>query len=133
MRATGARTWLSMACVLLALAGCSVLGDDPVREQWEERQEATSCGEVVLELGERLQQSGRSGVACLRAAFESGEWAELKVVSFTDEGDPITRYYRISADRTTEVYTDSTEDQFGDQSWSFASCEHPRSALDVSC
>ena len=122
-----------MACVLVVLVSCSALGDDAVREQWEKRQTATSCGEVVLELSERLQQAGRSEVGCLRAAFDSGEWAELKVVSFTDEGDPITRYYRVTPDRTTEVYTDSTEDEFGDQSWSFEACERPKTALDVRC
>lgn len=123
-----------MTCVLIgALAGCSVLGGDPVRAQWQERSTLPNCGEVALEQGERLQLQGRSELACLRAAFSSGDGAELKVSFPTVEGDPVAEYYRVTSNRTTEIYVDSTEDPNSDQKWSFAQCEKPASVLDVNC
>lgn len=134
VRAHRAATSLPMACALIgALAGCSVLGGDAVRDQWEERSTLPSCGEVTHEQGERLQEQGRFEVACLLAAFNSGDGAELRVLFPTVEGDPITEYYRITPSRTTEIYVDSTEDQNSDQKWSFAQCETPASVLDVNC
>ena len=123
-----------MACALIGvLAGCSVLAGDAVRDQWEERSTLPTCGEVTLEQGERLRKKGRSEIACLRAAFNAGGGAELKVVFPTVEGDPITEYYRITSRRTTEIYIDSSQDQNSDQKWSFAQCEKPASVLDVNC
>ena len=134
MRTSRAATRLPVTCALIgALAGCSVLAGDAVRDQWDERSTLPICGEVTLEQGERLQERGRSEVACLRAAFNSGRGAELKVVSPTVEGDPITEYYRITSSRTTEIYIDSTQDQNSDQKWSFAQCKKPTSVLDVNC
>lgn len=133
MRAHRSATRLPLPCVLMALAGCSVLGGDAVRDRWEDRPAFPSCGEVTLEQGERLQQKGRSEVACLRAAFDAGGEAELKVVFPTVEGDPVTEYYRVTPSRTTEVYVDSTKDPNSDQTWSFADCGQPESVLDVNC
>jgi hypothetical protein len=124
---------LPMACALMAFAGCSVLGGDAVRDQWEERPTFASCGEVTLKQGERLPQKGHSEVACLRAALDAGSGAELKVVFPTVEGDPVAEYYRVTPSRTTEVYVDSTKDVFSDQTWSFADCGKPESVLDVNC
>jgi hypothetical protein len=134
LRTNRAATGLPVVCALIgALAGCSVLGGDAVRDQWEARSTLPGCGEVTLEQGEHLQQKGGSEFACLRAAFKSGDGAELKVVSPTVEGDPVTEYYRVNPSRTTEIYVDSTEDPNSDQSWSFAQCEQPESVLDVNC
>lgn len=125
---------LAMACILNVLvAGCSELRGDPVRDQWEDRSSLPNCGEVALEQGERLEQEGRSELACLRAALDSGEGAELKVEYPAVEGDPVTEYYRVTPAGTTEVYVDSTEDEFSDQKWSFAECDQPESVLDVNC
>jgi hypothetical protein len=128
------RTGLGVACILTVTAtGCSRILGDPVRDQWGDRASLASCGEVVLEQGERLQHEVRSEFECLRAAFHSGSGAELKVQAPTTEGDPVTSYYRVTPAGTTEVYVDSTHDKFGDQKWSFADCKQPESVLDVNC
>jgi hypothetical protein len=119
-----------VACVAL-LAGC--MGSDPVEEQWASRESLPSCGSLRLQQGEQLKVDGRTEVACLGRAIESGRGAELTVRYPTTEGDPITDYYRVTPDGSTEVYTDSTGDAFSDRKWSFAACEQPRTALDVNC
>lgn len=43
----------------------------------------------------------------------------------TLEGDPITEYYRVTPTGATEIYVDATEDEFGDQKWSFGQCAQP--------
>ena len=46
----------------------------------------------------------------------------------------MTDYYGVKRPMApTEVYTDSTQDAFGDQKWSVATCNKPRTVLDVSC
>jgi len=134
MGANWFRTGLGVACILTGTAtGCSKVFGDPVRDQWEDRANLASCGEVTLKQGERLKQEGRSEFECLRAAFDSGSGAELKVQSPTKEGDQVTSYYRVTPARTTEVYVDGTQDEFSDQKWSFADCKQPESVLDVNC
>lgn len=134
MSVSGSASGLALAWVLaMTIAGCSALRDDPVHDQWEDRSSLPSCGEVTLEQGEHLRQQARSELACLRAALESGEGAELAVEYPTDEGDRVTEYYRVTPAGTTEVYVDSTEDVNSDQKWSFAECEQPKSVLDVNC
>jgi hypothetical protein len=117
------------ACVLL-LAAC---GSDRVEEQWSARERLTSCGEVQLEQGERLEVVGKGEVACLEQALESGSGAELVVRYPTTEGDTVVDYYRVLADGTTEVYSDASEDSYSDQTWSFSTCAEPSSALEASC
>jgi hypothetical protein len=80
-----------------------------------------------------VEVDGKTELACLQRALDSGRGAELSVRYPTTEGDPVTNYYRVTADGSTEVYTDSTEDAFSDQRWSFASCDQPSTALDVNC
>lgn len=113
--------------------GCAKVFGDPVHDQWEDRASLASCGEVTLKQGERLKQEVRSEFECLRAAFDSGSGAELKVQSPTEKGDPVTSYHRVTPAATTEVYVDSTQDEFSDQKWSFADCKQPKSVLDVNC
>lgn len=125
---------VAMACILTAtVAGCSMLRGDPVRDQWEDRSTLPSCGEVALEQGDLLRREGRSELACLRSALDSGEGAELLVRFPTVEGDPVTEYYRVTPAGTTEIYVDSTKDENSDQEWSFAECKQPESVLDVNC
>jgi hypothetical protein len=134
MGANWNRTGLGVACILTVTAiGCSRTLGDPVRDQWGDPAALASCGEVVLEQGQRLRHKARSEFKCLRAAFDSGSAAELKVQSPTTEGDPVTSYYRVTPAGTAEVYVDSTRDKFSDQKWSFADCKQPESVLDVNC
>ena len=119
-----------VACVAL-LAGC--MGSDPVEEQWASRESLPSCGSLRLHQGEELKVDGKAELACLGRAIKSGRGAELTVQYPTTEGDPITDYYRVTPDGSTVVYTDSTEDAFSDQKWSFATCDQPETVLDVNC
>jgi hypothetical protein len=109
------------------------MASDPVKKQWESRDSLESCGSLQLEQMQTLEVDGQEEVACLQRALESRTGAELKVRYPTTEGDPVTDFYRVTATGSTEVYTDATQDGFGDRKWSFASCEDPESALDVNC
>ena len=92
-----------------------------------------SCGSLQLQQDEELEVDGKTELACLESALASRRGAELTVRRPTTEGDPVTTYYRVTADGSTEVYTDSTQDAFSDRKWSFASCDHPEKVLDVNC
>lgn len=108
-------------------------GSDPVEAQWESRESLPSCGSLHLQQGEELRADGKTELACMERAKDSGRGAELAVRYPTTEGDPVTDYYRVKPDGSTEVYTDSTQDAFSDQKWSFASCDQPNTVLDVHC
>jgi hypothetical protein len=109
------------------------MGSDPVEKQWESRDSVPSCGSLRLQQGEELKVEGKKELECLGRALKAGRSAELAVQYPTAEGDPITDYYRVLSDGTTEVYTDSTEDANSDKKWSFATCDQPKSVLDVNC
>lgn len=129
---TARKRLVGLAAVCSALlSGC--MGSDPVQEQWASRDRLPSCGSLHLQQGEELAVNGKKELACLRRALDSDRDAELAVRYPTTEGDPITDYYRVISDGTTEVYTDSTEDAFSDKKWRFADCDQPKSVLDVNC
>lgn len=129
------RTRATVACgaLLGTLTGCSVLGSDPVEEQWESRAHLTSCGSLRLDQMQTLEVDGRDEVSCLERALESGTGAELTIRYPTVEGDPVTEYYRVTPSGSTEVYTDATQDAFDDGASHFASCDDPGSAQEVTC
>lgn len=118
---------------VVVITGCSLRSGDPVHDRWENRASLSSCGHIVLEQGERVEEAARSELSCLQAALRSGQGAELKLQHPTPEGDPIIRYYRVTPSGTAEVYIDSTKDKFGAQQWEFVECDRPTSALDVNC
>ncbi len=130
-RLSASRFLLGPVASVALLAGC--LGSDPVEEQWDSRDPLPRCGSLQLQQGEDLEVDGRKELACLERAMDSGRGAELVVRYPTTEGDPVTDYYRVNPDGSTEVYTDSTQDAFGDQKWSVATCDEPRTVLDVNC
>ena len=100
------------------LLGC--MGSDPVEEQWASRESLPSCGSVRLSQGEKLKVEGKTELACMGRASKSGRGAELTIHQPATEGDPVTSYWRVTSEGSTEVYGDSTEDAFSDQKWSFA-------------
>ncbi|WP_157987141.1 hypothetical protein [Streptomyces atratus] len=123
---------VAVAAVSLLAAGCGMV-NDPVKERWESRTEFSRCGEVRLDQGEEMQKQAVREIVCLRRALESGESAELKVTHPTVEGDSIREYYRLTPQGRLEVYTDSTDDQYSDQKWSFAKCYAPEWLAEISC
>ncbi|MFF3562138.1 hypothetical protein ACFYXS_19070 [Streptomyces sp. NPDC002574] len=131
--AVSARSWLvAVAATSLLGAGCGMLGD-PVKERWASRTEFSSCGEVSLDQGEEIKRKAVREISCLRQALKSGESAELKVAYLTTEGDPMREYYRLTPQRRLELYTDSTDDRYSDQKWSFAECCTPEWLAEISC
>jgi hypothetical protein len=121
-----------VAAASLFTSGCGLFGD-PVEDRWASRTEFPSCGEVSLGLNEEMRQKAVQEIACLERALKSGESAELKVTFPTIEGDPVREYYRVTPQGGLEVYTDSTDDSFSDQKWSFAECYSPVWLTGVSC
>lgn len=88
-----------------------------------------SCGVEALEqAGLDLNVEART---CLLAAFEAGEGAELISTSPTEEGDPITTYYRVHQNGTVEIFVDATQDRFGVQRWQRFRCDRLVPADDV--
>ncbi|RYP88576.1 hypothetical protein EKO23_01400 [Nocardioides guangzhouensis] len=88
---------------------------------------------MQLRHGESLESRGTEQVQCLRVALDSGRGGELRIEYPTAEGDPVTEYYRVTPEGTTEVYTDATKDTNSDQRWSYGECDRPTSVLDVAC
>jgi hypothetical protein len=126
------RGLMAFTCGGIALVtGCT--DADPVQEQWESRDSLPSCGSLQLGQGESIRSDGKHEIACLRRARDDGRGAELRVRFPTVEGDPITEYYRVTPEGTTEVYTDATEDENSDERWHFAKCAEPETVLDVNC
>ena len=121
------------SAALVALSGCSSFASDPVKKLWESRDSLTSCGSLHLGQIETVEVDGKQEIACLQRALESGSGAELTVRRPTTEGDQVTDYYRVTAEGSTEVYTDASQDGFSDGKWVFASCDDPDSVLDVNC
>lgn len=127
MHSKGSVIGLAACCLALSLAGCS----DHVQKEWKNRMALPSCGTVTVQPNSSLEQGGGEELACFTAAFESGEPAELRVEQFTQEGDPVINYYRVTDEGRTEVYVDSTKDPNSDEKWSFGECDQPKSVLDV--
>ncbi|MFE5593656.1 hypothetical protein [Streptomyces sp. NPDC056549] len=123
---------VAVALTSLLAAGCGML-NDPVKERWESRTEYSRCGEVSLDQGEEMQKQAAREIDCLQRALKNGESAELKVTYPTVEGDPIHEYYRLTPQGRLELYTDSTEDHYSDQKWSFAECYTPEWLPEISC
>jgi hypothetical protein len=76
---------------------------------------------------------GGSAAAVELHRLGSGQGGEFVVHYSTTEGDPITDYLRVTPNGTTEIYTDSTQDERGDKKWSYGTCGNPESVLDVVC
>jgi hypothetical protein len=86
------------------------------------RAELPSCGRIAAGLGPVTGDP----VACFDAALREGRGAELVVVQNTTEGDPIVTYYRALPGGGAELFTDSTEDSYGDGGWSHLACSDAR-------
>ena len=103
-----------------ALAGC-VDFFAPQQPDWIlNRQPLESCGvEDVTANGLGVNVDARR---CLLTAFQSGAGAELISTRATEEGDPVTSYYRVHENGTIELFVDATHDRFGARTWGRYSC-----------
>jgi hypothetical protein len=119
-----------LAC---AMSGCGQFSDDAVHSQWQDRPALPACGELSLSPAETLDKAAASGLGCLRKGIRSGRGGELIVHYPSTEGDPLTDYLRVTTSGTTEIYTDSREDENSDKKWSYGQCDNPGRHLDFVC
>ncbi len=62
---------------------------------------------------------------CLQGAADQ-EGAELVRTETTDEGAPVTRYFRVEPGGQYEIFTDNSQDSFrGDPAWTYDVCAVP--------
>ena len=117
------------ALLAMALAGCADFFT-PAQPDWiVNRQPLESCGvEEISANGLGVNVDART---CLLTAFQSGDGAELISTRPTEEGDPITSYYRVHENGTIELFVDATRDRFGARTWERYSCGTLASAEDM--
>jgi len=122
-RGAGVRAAVVLTVAIAAIGACgspSGAGASPVDAGsiFTDRAVLASCGELRLGQGEEVPAEAW---ACVDAAFDTG--AELAVEMPTTEGDPIVTYYRVGPDIDgLELFTDTTRDNFGPQTWSHEVC-----------
>jgi hypothetical protein len=105
---------LAVAAVLV-LAGCTASPPDAFTESPVQ----VSCGTFDLGLVGTLPEDAAT---CLHREVGTRS-AELVLTRLTDEGDPITSYFRTSADDNgITVYIDATQDSFGSRTWETYHC-----------
>ena len=94
MRARLGTVALIVCAVGVMLAGCAAgpvePGSVPTPQQFLDRAELPSCGEITLAQGDEIPLEN---LDCLDSAGPEG--AELSVTRPTTEGDPVTEYYRV--------------------------------------
>jgi hypothetical protein len=82
-----------------------------------------SCGSVDLGPGTGASQVPADRAACLFDAAAVRLGAELEVVSYTTEGDPVPVYYRHHPGVSgLEVMEDQTADSYGSGGWTVSLC-----------
>ena len=118
-----------LAALITLLDGCSSLYPPDEPDWIVNRIPLESCGVETLEqAGLDLNVEART---CLLTAFQNGEGAELISTSTTEEGDPITTYYRVHENGTVELFVDATQDAFGSQRWERYRCDRLVPADDI--
>lgn len=115
--------WLLLAIVV---AGCGLLPAG-LPEWVANRQPLPSCGEEQLVRGDTNLEARQ----CLYEAFEAGRDAELISTEAITEGREVTRYMRVHANGTIEIFTDATRDTLQAAGWTRETCGQMLSAEDV--
>ena len=113
------RRRVALALAVGLLVGCTDLFP-PEQPDWiVNRLPLASCGvETVDASGLPADVEGRR---CLLAALRAGDGAELISTQMTEEGDPVTTYYRVH-EHGVELFVDATRDRFGSRAWERYSC-----------
>jgi len=110
------------------LSGCAGFQAADQPDWIVNRMPLESCGVETIDNGMGLNVEGRT---CLLSAFQAGDGAELVSTSLTEEGDPITTYYRVHENGTVEIFIDATRDRFGSRRWQRYRCDRLSPANDV--
>ena len=109
--------------VLLVAAVAGVVLDRRDPAEFRDRAALPSCGSTTGAAG----ALPRAPVACFDAAVGGPRGAELRVLTYTPEGDEIVSYYRALPGGGVEVLIDSSADQYGSGGWVRRSCPRPTS------
>jgi hypothetical protein len=80
------------------------------------------CGVYTIKQGEGLSEDA---MRCVIDAAANGRAARLQETRPTLEGDPITTWYVVRADRVVEVTRDTTKDRFGNAGIYTETCTGP--------
>jgi hypothetical protein len=116
--------WL--AAVAILAAGCGLFPS--AQPQWvANRTPLPPCGEETLARGDTNVEARQ----CLLDAYRNGEDAELISTEAITEGRRITRYMRVHADGTIEMFTDATQDSLGSGAWKRETCGQMLGAEEV--
>ncbi|CCH89279.1 exported protein of unknown function [Modestobacter italicus] len=112
--------------VLAVLAVVGVIVGPAIEWPWESPRDdgdLPSCGTVDLGPGTATSEVPADRAACLFDAAAERVGAELEVVSYTTEGDPIPVYYRHHPGVSgLEVMEDQTADSYGSGDWVVTQC-----------
>ena len=86
-----------------------------IEQRFLKRDPLESCGTLKVGVSGGASRKAEAQVGCLQRANRSDNGAELQVVTFSEEGDPIYYYYYRATPETYgyEVFVDSTADRFG--------------------
>lgn len=126
-----ARRVLGVLLALCALSGVALLLNsqrDP--SAFRDRTALPSCGDVEVEPAPIGLKAPAREAACFNAAIGQPQGAELRVVEFTTEGDPVANYYRALPGGGVEIFIDSIRDSFGGRAWGQRLCPQA-TALDA--
>jgi hypothetical protein len=115
--------WIGLG---LVVAGCGLLPAS-VPDWVANRTPLPSCGEERLVRGDTNLEARQ----CLFDAFEAGRDAELISTEAITEGREITRYMRVHANGTIELFTDATGDTLQSGGWKRETCGQMLSAEEV--
>jgi hypothetical protein len=96
-----------------------------IEQRFLEREPLESCGTLKVGVSGGGIKKAEAQVRCLQRANRSGEGGELQVITFSEEGDPISYYYRATPEAYGyEVFVDSTADRFGGyRRWELYQCD----------
>ncbi len=113
------RRTVLLVSLLLALAGAGCGASPP--QAFEDREELTDCGLVTLD-DTPPSPAELEAEQCLRTAVANQTTVEMRLVSFTVEGDEIKRYVRSVSGGLgpVEIFTDATSDNGG--KWYHSRC-----------
>lgn len=82
-------------------------------KKFRDRSQLPSCGEVA---SRNLTGPELGGFACLSSPRDAG--AELAVLVWTQEGDPLVKYYRVGPGIDgVELFVDNTLDSYRSEDW----------------
>lgn len=108
---------LRLALTAMLLAGCGVIPSG--QPEWvANRKPLPLCGEETVSRGDTDVEARQ----CLYQAYQAGSDAELISTEAITEGRRITRYMRVHANGTIEVFTDATGDPLGSGEWERETC-----------